>query len=354
MFMSTLADRVQHVIGVDTHLRSHTAAVLNSTGGLLESLQIEASQDGYGELLELAARTAPGGRVWAVEGSRSYGAALTAFLLSLGETVCEVDRPKRPPRRHGKSDQLDAVRAGREALAKSELALPRASGTREALRIASNCRRELLCERTRAMNQLRDLVVTAPERIAAGLRRRDRRSHSLERLTMLCLALEPAKAGSLEDHIRLEAMQRTARRIVDLKREADYYQRQMLPLIQELAPGLLELPGVGPATAATVLVAYSHRGRFRSEAAFASLAGVAPIPASSGEQQRHRLNRGGDRELNQALDYIVKNRLRYHPETIAYMTRHRGGHRTDRDLRRVLKRYLARSLFRFLESLDLA
>ena len=204
-------------------------------------------------------------------------------------------------------------------------------------------------ERTRAMNQLRGLVVSAPEHIAARFRDRTGHSHALERLTKRCLTLRVVGIADVEDRIRLDTMKRIARRIVELQREAAHYEREMTSLIRELAPGLLELPGVGPSTAAMVLTTYSHKGRFHSEAAFASMAGVAPIPASSGKQQRHRLNRGGDRRLNQALDLIVKNRIRYDPETIAYMERNKGGRRTDRDLRRILKRYLARNLFRFLE-----
>ncbi len=347
--MSLLAERVDYVIGVDTHLHSHTAAVLTATGGLVASARIDAEEAGYVQLVQLVGRKAPGRRVWAVEGTRSYGAGLTGHLLRLGEVVGEVDRPRRPARKHGKSDEIDAVRAAREALSMGELASPRSSGRREALRIAATTRQEVMGERTRAMNQLRDLVVSSPEHIAARFRDRSGRSHSLERLTKRCLALRVTATHDVEDRIRLDTMKRIARRIVELEREASHYESAMTELIRQLAPGLLELPGVGPATAAMVITTYSHRGRFRSEAAFASMAGVAPIPASSGQQQRHRLNRGGDRRLNQALDLIVKNRIRYDPETIAYMERNKGGQRTDRDLRRILKRYLARSLFRFLE-----
>ncbi|HEY8840711.1 MAG TPA: IS110 family transposase [Candidatus Dormibacteraeota bacterium] len=347
--MSILAANLDYVIGVDTHLHSHTAAVLTANGAVVASLRIDAEQAGYCRLVRMVGRAAPGKRVWAVEGTRSYGAGLTGHLLSLGEAVGEVDRPKRPARKRGKSDEIDAVRAAREALSMGRLASPRGSGRREALRIAASTRQDVMDERTRAMNQLRALVVSAPEHIAARFRDRSGRSHSLERLTKRCLTVRVAGTVDVEDRIRLDTMKRIARRIVELEREAAHYETEMAELIRELAPGLLELPGVGPATAAMVLTTYSHAGRFHSEAAFASMAGVAPIPASSGKQQKHRLNRGGDRRLNQALDLIVKNRIRYDPETIAYMERNKGGRRTDRDLRRILKRYLARSLFRFLE-----
>ncbi|HSS94587.1 MAG TPA: IS110 family transposase [Candidatus Dormibacteraeota bacterium] len=347
--MTILADRLDYVIGVDTHRDSHTAAVLTATGAVVASLRIDAERAGYCRLVQLVGRAAPGKRVWAVEGTRSYGAGLTGHLLSLGETVGEVDRPKRPARKRGKSDEIDAVRAAREALSMGELASPRGSGRREALRIAASARQEVMGERTRAMNQLRALVVSAPEHIAARFREGSGRSHSIERLTKRCLAMRVAGVDDVEDRIRLDTMKRIAHRIVELEKEAAHYELEMAELIRELAPGLLELPGVGPSTAAMVLTTYSHHGRFRNEAAFASMAGVAPIPASSGQQHRHRLNRGGDRRLNWALDLIIKNRIRYDPETMAYMERNKGGRRTERDLRRILKRYLARSLFRFLE-----
>ncbi|HYM97772.1 MAG TPA: IS110 family transposase [Candidatus Sulfotelmatobacter sp.] len=347
--MSVLAQRLDYVIGVDTHRDSHTAAVVSASGALVKSLRIETGRAGYCRLVRFVTEVAPGRRVWAVEGTRSYGAGLTGHLLELGESVGEIDRPWRPARKRGKSDEIDAVRAAREALSMGELASPRSSGGREALRIAASTRQEVIDARTRAMNQLRDLVVSAPEHIAARFREPGRRSHSLERLTKRCLRLRTANAAGVEDRIRLDTMRRIANRIVALEREAAHYESEIAELVGQLAPGLLEMPGVGPVTAAMVLTAYSHRGRFRSEAAFASMAGVSPIPASSGQQERHRLNRGGDRRLNQALDVIVKNRIRYDPETMAYMERNRHGRRTERDLRRILKRYAARQLFRFLE-----
>jgi hypothetical protein len=177
--VSILAESLDYVIGVDTHLHSHTAAVLTSTGAVVASLRIDAEQAGYCRLVRMVGRAAPGKRVWAVEGTRSYGAGLTGHLLSLGEAVGEVDRPKRPARKRGKSDEIDAVRAAREALSMGRLASPRGSGRREALRIAASTRQEVMEERTRAMNQLRALVVSAPEHLAARFRDRNGPHHLL-------------------------------------------------------------------------------------------------------------------------------------------------------------------------------
>jgi len=230
-----------------------------------------------------------------VEGGGSYGAGLTDFLRAHGEVV-EVGRPKRPPRRTGaKSDALDAVRAAREALAQDHLGAPRRRGDRQALRL------------------------------------RDRPSRSLEhRMTVL-------------------ALRSTAQRIQHLAVEAARLRAELERLVAAVAPWLLELPGVGPISAAQVLVSWSHAGRLRSEAAFAALAGANPIPASSGQVTRHRPNRGGDRELNRTLHTIVLARLRDDPDTRAYAARRRAEGKSARDVRRCLKRAVARQLFKLLE-----
>ena len=147
-------------------------------------------------------------------------------------------------------------------------------------------------------------------------------------------------------------MRDVSRLIVDLSRQADAYEREMKRLVEAMAPGLLGQPGVGTLTAAQILVSWSHPGRIASEAAFASLAGVAPIPASSGQTVRYRLNHGGDRKLNAALHMVVLSRCRYDQGTRDYVARRTAEGKTQRDIRRCLKRYLARQLFRFLSALD--
>lgn len=350
--MGMLADRLDYVIGVDTHKRSHRAAYLNSVGGVLLETEVKAEESGYQRLLDAAAIWAPGRRVWAVEGTGTYGAGLTAFLQSAGEAVGEAERPKREHRQSGKSDAMDAVRAAREALGRERLAQPRQPGLRDTIRLLLVTRREVVASRTRAYNQLHALVVSAPEPIRSRFLESSRRFHAGERLVKRCIGLRLLPRSPLEVRIQLQVMRQTARRVAALDIEAKSYEAELRDLMSRLAPELLTEPGLGALTGAEVLIAWSHRGRVHSEAAFAKLAGVAPLEASSGQVVRHRLNRGGDRRLNLALHQVVLNRIRYDSETKAYVTRRRTEGKSERDIRRCLKRFLARRLFKLLEALD--
>ena len=285
-------------------------------------------------------------RLWAIEGTGGYGAGLTRHLRSRDEEVIELDRPERPARRNGaKSDPLDAVRAAREALARPRLAQPRAEGTRSALSVRLTARRSAIDAATDAQRQLNALVVAAPETLRS--RFRGQRTSELV-ATAARLRLNPRwDPETTSTAIVLRCL---ARRSQHLTAEADDHERAIRQLVASWRPDLLELFGVGPIVAATVLCAWSHPGRCRSEAAFAMLAGVAPIPASSGQTTRHRLNRSGDRQLNRALHTIALNRLRYDATTRAYAERRRAEGKTDREIRRCLKRYIARQLYRQLES----
>ncbi len=348
--MAILAERFVHVIGVDTHKRSLTAAVLNSLGGVLESCEVPANNAGHRHLLAIAARYS-GPVLWAVEGTGSYGASLTEQLVGAGYAVTEVDRPKRPARKRGKSDEIDAVRAGREALAMKQLNPPRRRGVREQLRVLHVTRAEFVRTNTALANHLQHLVVTSSETLRLRFLEFNPRSHASERLAKKCAAARVGRLTS-EDQTRLRTMRDVSRLIVDLSRQADAYEREMKRLVEAMAPGLLGQPGVGTLTAAQILVSWSHPGRIASEAAFASLAGVAPIPASSGQTVRYRLNHGGDRKLNAALHMVVLSRCRYDQGTRDYVARRTAEGKTQRDIRRCLKRYLARQLFRFLSALD--
>ncbi len=292
-----LADDIDFVVGVDTHRDSHTATAVNPAGAVQAEVTVPADARGYQRLLAFAARTAPGRRCWAIEGTGSFGAGLTAFLLGHGEHVVEIDRPKRPARRNGaKSDQLDAARAAREALSREHVAEPRQRGPREALRVLLTTRQGAMTARTQAITHLKALLVSAPEQVRDDLRR-----HGTDRLVARCARLRVGAGHDAEHHATLLALRTTARRALALEAEADDLEHEIIPLVTALAPELLSEPGVGPITAAQLLVAFSHHGRLRSEAAFAALAGAAPIPASSGQIVRFRLNRGGDRQLNRAL-----------------------------------------------------
>jgi transposase len=349
--MPILADQFVHVVGVDTHKLTLTAAALNAGGGCLEMLEVNSDSRGHRRLMDLASRLA-GPLLWAVEGTGSYGASLTEFLLANGQTVTEVDRPKRPPRKRGKSDEIDAIRAGRDALAMRRLNLPRRRQEREQLRILFTTRQELVGNRTRLANHLMQLVVTASERLRA--RFLDFGSHGAERLVRKCLASRCTKSLSAEERTRLTTMRELAHMIRNLSADADRYEQQIAILVEQIAPGLRAQPGLGALTAAQILLSWSHAGRLPSEATFAALAGVAPIPASSGQTVRHRLNRGGDRKLNAALHRVVLTRCRFNQDTRDYVVRRTAEGKTLPEIRRCLKRYAARQLFRFLNSLDKA
>jgi transposase len=344
--MTMLADRVDAVIGVDTHKHTHTAAVVTTTGGLIDHVTIPTDAFGAKRVLAFARGQAPGRRVWAIEGTGSYGSGLTTFLLEQGEWVVEIDRPRRPARRNGaKSDELDAVRAAREALGREHLAQPRQRGDREAMRVLLCTREGAVLGRTRAITHLHGLVVNAPEGIRNQLRKL-----STDELLARCARLRTGPSQSTEHRATITALRSTARRALALEAEAADLESQLELIVTRVAPDLLAEPGVGVVSAARILNAWSHAGRIRSEAAFAMLAGVSPIPASSGQTVRHRLNRSGDRQLNRALHTIVLSRLQHHQETRAYAERRRAEGRSDREIKRCLKRFVARGLFRLLEN----
>ena len=346
--MSRLAGAVDGVIGVDTHRDTLAAAATDPVGGLLAQTSVRADAAGYRRLLEFAQAQVPGRRCWAVEGAGSYGAGLAAFLQARGERVVEVGRPKRPARRSGaKSDALDAVRAAREALAQDHLLTPRRRGDREALRVLLATRHSACAAKVSATNQLKALIVGAPEELRAELR-----GLATRRQIMRCARLRDRPSRSLEHRMTIKALRLTAQRIQRLAVEAAGLRSDLDRLVAAVAPWLLELPGVGPISAAQVLVSWSHAGRLRSDAAFAALAGANPIPASSGQVTRHRLNRSGDRQLNRALHTVVVARLRDDPDTHAYAARRTSEGKSSRDIRRCLKRAVARQLFKLLERYD--
>jgi transposase len=346
--MTRLADTVDGVIGVDAHRDTLAAAATDRIGGTLGQTAAGAELAGYQGLLEFGRALVPGRRCWAVEGAGSYGAGLTDFLQAHGELVVEIGRPKRPARRTGaKSDALDALRAAREALACEHLVTPRRRGDREALRVLLATRHSACRAKVAAINQLKALIVGAPEELRAELR-----GLGTKRQIARCAVLPERPTRSLEHRMTVRALRCTAHRIQLLAAEAAELQDEIGRLVAAVAPWLLELPGVGPISAAQVLVSWSHAGRLRSEAAFAALAGVNPIPASSGQVIRHRLNRGGDRQLNRALHTVALVRLRDDPATRAYAARRRAEGKSPREIRRCVKRAIARQLFKLLQQLD--
>jgi transposase len=344
--MVMLAELYDYVIGGDPDRDTiDLAAVDTATAGVRAHVAETADGAGYERMLGWAVRHAPGRRVWALEGTGSFAAGLVLFLHEAGEDVVEVGALRRA--RGAKSDRIDAVRAARTALACEQHAVPRASGLREALRMVFAAREGVLVSRTKAINELKSLIVVAPEVLRADLRGRSLTAQ-LEQIN----AWDRTASADVADRVAVFTLTSIAARIEFLSGQLDELNPQLLALLHQhpAGPALLAEPGVGPVVAAQLLISWSHRGRVRNEAAFASLAGVAPLEASSGKHVRHRLNRGGDRALNRALHTVAITRMRCHPETRAYEARRSAEGKSHRDIRRSLKRTLARRLYRCIEA----
>lgn len=346
-----LAQSLDVVIGVDTHRDEHALAVVGAaTGGVLHQFSVGADPAGYRRAFSTIDGMEVGARAWALEACGGYGAGLRRHLLGAGERVIEIDRPERRGQRSAaKSDALDAVRAARTALARAHLATPRADGAREALRVLMIARASAIETRGRAIRQIKALVVAAPDPLREPLR-------ALGLMTLLrrCAALRPHTQRDPVMAATACALRALARRALAASSEAREHERALTAQLRLMAPELLAEHGVGPVTGAQLIISWSHRGRIRSEAAFARLAGVAPIPASSGQVVRHRLDRGGDRQLNRALHTIVLVRRQSDPATRAYLDRRLRDGKSSREAVRCLKRYVARHLYRLLEGLPLA
>ena len=342
-----VAELVDYVVGVDTHRDEHTLALVEAaTGAVLAQRTITSNGRGYAEALRFAQQRGGTARVWAVEGAGHYGAGLARYLRECGETVLEVGRSSRSERRlRGKDDRLDAIRAARAALSNEPLARPRSGERREALRLLLLARRSAVDVRREALVQLRSVLVTAPDRLRDELR-----DLPLARLLERCSRLRRSSGAAPDELATRLVLRSLARRIEAVTLEAAELEDELLAHVRALAPQLLEEPGVGPIVAAQLLVAWSHPGRLRSEAAFARLAGVAPVPASSGQTSRQRLSRGGDRQLNRALHTVVLHRRQHDPATRDYIARRIAEGKSAREATRLLKRYLARSLYRLLQN----
>jgi transposase len=340
-----LADQLDYVVGVDPHRDLHALAVVHVlSGAVVFEATIAANGDGYAQALELVDAHALGRRAFAVEGTGSFGAGLTRFLSGRGERVLEVGRLRRERRSGGKTDALDAVRAARSVLAQERPATPRAGGERQALQALVAAREGAVNAKCAGLGQLRDLLITTPEPLRSELR-----PLTQARLLRRLAATRPQTRRDPELRGSMIALRSIARRVLQLTAEERELAREIETIVRKLAPQLLDQPGVGPHAAAQLVLSWSHRGRIRTEAAFARLAGAAPIPASSGQTVRYRLDRSGDRKLNRTLHLILVTRKRLHPPTIAYIERRVQEGKTRREATRCLKRYLARNLYRLLE-----
>ncbi len=321
-------------IGVDTHKHLHVAVALDRLGKRLGSCSVPANAAGYSTLLEWA-HSLGSPCAFAVEGSGSYGAGLARFLAGAGEAVLECERPRRRERRSGKSDLIDAALAARRLVNGEGLSTLRGGGKREELRLLLLERRSASQARTAALNQLHAVLLAAPETLCARLTTRAGR-----RLAQAC-----SHQRSIEDPALAAVLRRIAQRVLFLDRELAQIDSELKQLVTQLRPDILDECGVGVICAAQLLVSSGDPDRMRNEAAFAALAGTSPVEASSGRQKRHRLNRGGDRQLNHALHVIALARIRHHPQTHTYNQKLLANGKTPREARRCIKRALARHLY---------
>jgi transposase len=331
--------------GVDTHLDLNVAAAVDRLGGLLGVAEFATTTAGHKELAGWLEGFGPVARV-GVEGTSSYGAGLARSLRRAGIEVVEVDRPNRQSRRRtGKSDPADAVEAARAALSgRAQGAGKAKDGNVEAIRALVVAKRSARDTKIKTMNQIRHLGFTAPDELRerlAGVTRKD--------LAATAAALRPREGGDQVAFATKTALCLLGRRVLALQAEKEHLDELLAKLVENTAPELLGLYGVGVDTAAALLVtAGDNPGRIRSEAAWAHLCGVAPIPASSGKVTRWRLDRGGDRQANAALYVIVITRMGADKRTRAYVERRLSEGKTKSDMIRILKRYVAREVYHHL------
>jgi transposase len=343
----TIVEKSAVTGGVDTHADTHVAAALDNVGGLLGTESFPTTPAGYARLVAWLQSFGTVGLV-GVEGTGSYGAGLARYLAKSGIAVVEVDRSDRQERRRaGKSDPLDAVSAARAALSGRARGAPRGrDGTVKAIRALMVAKRSARAERTRSVNQARALVVTGPEDLRARFA-----THSTDALAAELASLRP-RPGNIVGYATRIALRQLGRRAEFLDAQLDYLDEILVPLVKLQAPSLLGVYGAGPHVAAMLIIAAGdHPERLRSEAAWAHLCGVAPIPASSGKtSNRYRLNPGGDRQANHALWRIVFTRMRSHQPTQIYVERRLKDGKSKMEIIRCLKRYVAREVYPHLRA----
>ena len=327
--------------GVDTHADVHVAAALDPIGGLLGVREFPVTPAGYAGLLGWLGGFGTVCLV-GIEGTGSYGAGLARHVTAAGVRVVEVDRSDRQDRRRqGKSDPLDAVSAARAAQSGRARGAPKGrDGAVEAIRALMVAKRSAAGERTQTINQARALVLTGPDDLRTRFA-----GHTAAALVAETASLRP-RPGSTVGYATRIALRELGRRAQFLDGQLQRLDALIVPLVTARAPGLLALYGIGPNTAALLLIAAGdHPERLRSEAAWAHLCAAAPIPASSGKTIRHRLNPGGDRQANHALWRIVFTRLGSHPATRAYAERRTAEGKSKAEIIRCLKRYVAREVY---------
>ena len=337
-------DRVDVFGGVDTHRDVHVAAVVDTVGRVLGSAPFRTDTVGYEQLGNWLGSHGSVARV-GIEGTGSYGAGLARHLISIGVEVVEVNRPNRQlRRRYGKTDATDAQAAARAALNGQATGVPKSGdGPVEGIRMLSVARRSAIKARTQAINQIHALVVTAPDQVKHHLS-----GLSPKARVKVCAAFRPGTADTTTRYAKA-ALRSLARRYQTLTAEIGELDTEIRRLCAKANPALLATPGVGPDIAAALLItAGDNPQRMATEASFAALCGVSPVQASSGRIVRHRLNRGGNRQANQALWRIATIRAARDQRTIAYVKKRQAEGKTRREIIRCLKRYIAREIYHLL------
>ncbi len=346
--MASIAPTSRVVIGgIDTHKDLHVAAVIDTAGVLLGTQSFSTTRAGYRALVGWM-RGLGDMRLVGIEGTGSYGAGVTRHLAQAGIEVLEVDRPDRSDRRRrGKDDTIDAENAARAALAGRRTSTPKSrNGKVESLRVLRLTRSTAIKSRRAALQLLRNHIVSAPDELRDQVR-------NLTRMQLIrtCAGWRPDTAGFADPVCATRiALKSLARRILELDDEIADLDELIAKLVAALAPRLLRAVGIGVEIAGQMLVtAGDNSQRMHSEAGFAMLCGAAPLPASSGKTQRHRLNRGGDRAANSALHLAVVTRIRVDARTKAYLDRRTAEGMSKREIIRCLKRYLAREIYYLLK-----
>ncbi len=332
---------------MDTHLDEHVAVALDHLGRRLGALAVPTTDAGYTKLLRWARGFGQPERV-GIEGAGSFGAGLSRFLRERGVEVLEVGRPKRHDQhRSGKSDPIDAELAARAVL--SGMAIGSAKSTEgrvEMIRVLRAARRSAVKARAQAANQLKGMLITAPEGLRTELRRL-----STAKLVRRAVGFHPGDPPEDVASATKFALRSIARRHLELSKEIRELDGQLKRLVTETAPALIAVSGVGTDTAATLLVAVGEDPkRLRTEAAFAHMCGAAPIPASSGKVVRYRLNRRGNRDANRALHVVAAERMSRDERTRSYVAKRTSEGKSKREIMRCLKRYIARELYGILVS----
>lgn len=346
MAMARMPDPGTEVTGgVDTHKDFHVAAAVDQLGKVLATAAFPARRSGYRQLLEWLSSFGPVRRV-GVEGTGAWGAGLSRYLTEAEVEVREVVRPNRQHRRrYGKSDVTDAIAAARAVLSGEASGRPRGgTGPVESIRLLRIARRSAIRARTAAANQIHAVIVTSPDEI-----RRPLLSLPIAKIIARVDAYRPGDPTDPAQAAQL-TLQALAGRYQTLTDEIGHLDSHLQTLVEQTAPPqLLAMCGVGTQTAADLLItAGTNSHRISTETSFAALCGTSPVDASSGRHQRHRLNRGGDRQANAALYRIVIVRLRYHPPTRNYMQRRLQQGLTKPEIIRCLKRYVARDIYHTL------